>query len=92
MNDLLKRCGTFTMPSQLIEEHPEEAMRLLSGLLIIRAEQLYWNKCIEYTAFCKDFDLVDEGEMPPDYHAVISQTFRRETNDFTYSIDWHRVQ
>jgi hypothetical protein len=62
-----KRYGKFSISFDLFLNYFEQIRSLLSGVVVMRAESSYVSACIEYTAWCEEFDLVKEGEEIPIY-------------------------
>lgn len=64
-----RRLGRFRIID--LDEHMREAKIVLARVVVVRAEMLYQDHAIEYTAICDDFDVVDVGEMVPEYNALL---------------------
>lgn len=66
-----KQMGVFSLSHDLITKHPGVVRKFLSKMLIIKAEFLYINMGIEYTAYGKDFLPVAVGIRPKEYELEI---------------------
>ncbi len=67
------RIGRFSIDNVIIAGHPEMAVLMLVGKLIVRAEARYEMATIEYHAYCDDFDEVGRGQLIPEYIGEFSQ-------------------
>lgn len=62
------RVGKFILPDHVMVTTPYEVLlRVMSNFLVVRAEMLYAQRGIEYTAYSSLFELVDRGERIPEY-------------------------
>lgn len=68
----MRRLGRFTIDRETIERRPADALAMLAGCIVVRAE-LHWTGHVEYTALCGAFDEVPEGSIPPLYLARLSR-------------------
>ena len=68
-----RRLGKFFISLKVIDQYPIELKRLFYNVLIIRAETLYWNNTIEYTAISQYFDEIAEGCEPPIYKFIFDR-------------------
>jgi hypothetical protein len=61
--------GRFSISSELIRRNPKAVIDAFNklGLLVVRAEMLYAEQAIEYTAYCESFEHVPEGTIIPEY-------------------------
>lgn len=67
-----RRFGKIFIEDFIIcNESPEVLKRLFSHLIIVRAEQLYLRRGIEYCAICAEFDPLGEAEKVPEYEVII---------------------
>lgn len=68
------RIGKFYLPIELIKDEDsfDTVREILGETVIVRAECLYAQGRIEYTAICQHFDLVPEGSIVPEYDVMIS--------------------
>lgn len=67
------RLGKFYIDKDLIENNFEEVQKIMSKVVVVRAEMLYQSNSIEYMAISKDFDEVSEGKEIPTYKVKVSQ-------------------
>jgi hypothetical protein len=65
------RIGRFTIDHEHIDDNPEIVRAIMGTLIVVRAESLFANSCIEYIALCDDFEAMDPGTMPPFYDVVV---------------------
>lgn len=65
-SDIRKRIAKFSIDGTLITDDPEMVMRIMSKMIIIRAEHHFHNNIFEYTALSPEFRTVDNGEMIPE--------------------------
>ena len=70
-SDYRQRFGRFRVHENQIHETPEVIARALSGMLITRAEQLFAEASIEYTAMSPLFDQCAWGQEIPWYEVFI---------------------
>jgi hypothetical protein len=93
MSDLMRRLGRFSIRRDHINDNPGYVLQhQLSGMLVVRAEYLYWSNCIEYTAAHPSFDLLKECEEPPCYMAEWSLILNEEAGVATQKLRWVRFQ
>ncbi len=67
------RLGRFRISIDIIEQFPEDALKILKDIIPIRAEYMYDSHCIEYTALSKKFEIVKDGLKCPMYLATINK-------------------
>lgn len=67
-----RRLGKFSIPMQVITDDPVTAVLCLEGCIVVRAEAMYFNGTIEYTAFHDDFLPVPVQDIPNEYVGQIS--------------------
>jgi hypothetical protein len=70
MNDPLfdrRRIGKFLVSIEVIENGVLPSVMKDLGITIIRAESMYLNNSIEYIGVCPSFDIIHDGEFPPEY-------------------------
>ena len=65
--DFIRRLGNFKLSRKMIFNDPKLAARILRGMVIVRAEALLVEDSVHYTAMSKDFDIIQDGDMPNDY-------------------------
>lgn len=68
-----RRLGTFSISGTIIKEWPSQVRLVLSDTIIVRAEQMWHLEVIEYIAYCKHFEPVEEGLIAPRYMPVFTQ-------------------
>lgn len=62
------RVGSFILHEGVIDEHPEDVKRLMGTMIILRAEQMFHVKGIQYIAQCDQFDATEPGRFRlPEY-------------------------
>jgi hypothetical protein len=69
-----KRLGRFRLSMSIINLDPKTVMRVLGKMVIVRAETLYAEKCVEYMAMSNLFEVVEEAEQIPMYRLSITAT------------------
>ena len=70
-----RRIGKFSMCYIDIGcGNTRDLQRIMSKMIILRAEMLAYNNTIEYYANSDMFEEVKEGEMIPEYRICISET------------------
>ena len=70
------RIGIFTITSTLLRDFSSQKnlVKILnSGIIIVETEHKWDKSTINYTAFCKDFDIVVGGNLIPKYLATVSE-------------------
>jgi hypothetical protein len=76
------RCGRFRIDHSLVYDDPELVRTILRDCIVVRAESLYFPRCIEYMALHPAFDEIKPGDITPTYvcemtrHADASLTTR----------------
>ena len=75
------RVGTFSIADELIQTEPYEIMRVLSSVLIMRAERRWDIGATEYQAYSPYFEPQLHGNLPPVYKAII--TTNRDEHDMS---------
>ena len=63
-----RRIGRFHIDRHLIDNQPEDVLRLLRDILIVRAEMRYDRDAIEYVGISENFAPVPEGCITPEYY------------------------
>ena len=66
-NDLFSRKGSFSISEAMIEAAPEAVMRLMSKVIIVRAEASVFGRRIYYQAYSPWFDRCSERSLPLEY-------------------------
>ncbi len=65
--------GCFKISIDMIEQHPNEIMKIMENMIIVRAECLYVDDAIQYQGISdKYFDIVGIGSVVPDYQFVMN--------------------
>lgn len=62
-----RRIGRFRIDADLLVERPAIATRIMGQCVIWRAEMLFAERVVEYSAECFRFDEVAEGNVMPEY-------------------------
>lgn len=70
MKDL--RRGKFLINMDLIDKYPEIVRKIMSKVIVIRAECLY-GETIEYVAISTEFDKLKHGNLIPKYNSIINR-------------------
>lgn len=84
--ELEDRVGRLLVGDSFFKNASREQIRFVFGeLVIVRAEHLYAQQAIEYTAYSELFDLVDKGEEIPEYR------IRLKTSETGNSFEVQRV-
>lgn len=86
-DNIAKRHGKFTVDSHLIADNYEEALRVMRGIVVLRAEHDIATLTIEYTALAPFFDVVEIGMVIPTYTPVIHM----KTGKGIIKVVWKRV-
>jgi len=66
-----KRVGRFEISRRYIDERPNEALKIMSRCIIVRAECLWASDVIEYVAISPDFDELPPNLQPPLYECQV---------------------
>lgn len=61
------RYGHFRMGVRAAKENFDDCKKLMTHMLIVRAEMRDWGYCIEYDAISDFFDTIDPGQIIPHY-------------------------
>lgn len=81
------RFGKFLIADDLVRGKPELALFVLEKVAIVRAEQMFHMRAIEYVGLCEAFDVLSEGECVPLYSAVVTQP-----ENGVWALEWRRVE
>ncbi len=67
--DLIKdrRFGSFRIDTDELNRNPDIYYKLFGQCIIIRAEYMWHDFCIHYTAHNTSFAKVPHGQVPPEY-------------------------
>ena len=71
--DFSKRRGRFSIPHDLIHDTPNALLKVMSECLIVRAESMWAEDIIEYTALSRYFEPANLGEQIPEYTWIVDQ-------------------
>lgn len=71
-NKYRNRPGVFHIPRRSIFESPDLVKKIMSQMLIVRAEDMFVSSRIEYVAYSHLFDEVDQGSVAPHYEILVS--------------------
>jgi len=64
--------GNFKISISLIDSNPKSVMRIMSSIIIVRAECMYLEDMIRYQGISeKYFDKIEFSEVVPDYQFVM---------------------
>lgn len=66
-----RKVGRVQIEDSLIEDHPDVVMAIMGRMIVIRAEHLFAQDCVEYVALCDDFSTVPQGGAIPLYTATL---------------------
>lgn len=64
---LLHQRGRFTLATQIIQDIPEVAVKVLAGVLVTRCEHRFAEQAFTYEAISEHFEAVEDGEPLPSY-------------------------
>ena len=67
------RLGQFFIPSHVVRHQPQQALAILRGVLIVRAEQMYVRDAIEYIGVADHFSEVPDGDTAPFYDWALDE-------------------
>jgi hypothetical protein len=81
MKDLLERIGTFKVSRSYIRKNPEDALKILKDVLIVRVDNDFSSDSLTYLGYSEHFNLVNYNEMPPNY----TYDMKVDTGEIT----WH---
>jgi hypothetical protein len=77
-----RRIGRFFVASPFVDESNLCLQRLMSKIVVLRADYAPWRDGFEYVAICDDFEVCPHGLEPPVYEVIchsdpIAVTFER---------------
>jgi len=67
-----RKLGRFVLSHGVIEQAPEDVMRLMGRMIVVRAESRYDMDGVEYTAISDYFSCVPAGSIVPEYRFAFS--------------------
>ena len=77
MDDVIgpKNIGKFLLSAKYIKLYPHKALKLMTalGVVVVRAEMMFHNDSIEYTAICDKFEEVEPNTKVPHYDLGITE-------------------
>ena len=73
LNELFKRHGKFFIADMDVFGNPNKVLKLLDGMLVIRAEHLNDERLIAYVAFCDEFEITESNEDSPIYDIKVDE-------------------
>ncbi len=73
MSDLLKRRGIVKISRPIIGANPEEVLEALKDVLVVSLENDFMSDTLIYKGYSKRFDLVENGEVIPNYIAEVQR-------------------
>jgi hypothetical protein len=85
MFDNDRRIGKFYISTELIEFNPEIVKKIMSRMIVVRAELLYHTFSIEYHAISSLFEPVNIGECTPEYTLIYNDNDVLEVRRFNYA-------
>ena len=88
MSDLLQRKGIIKITDDLIRKEPENVLKVLKDLLVVRIDDDFMTRSLTYMAYSKHFDLCNKGEHVPTYMATITTINSNQTGDI--DVKWTR--
>lgn len=68
------RIGKFYLDHAMIHFEPEKAMTILSRMLVVKAEMLFYRDEVEYYAYSWLFEPRRKGDMAPTYRFEVNGT------------------
>lgn len=75
MNSIERRVGRLQISHDLLFSNPKAVQKVLSKVIVVRCESIFYKKCFEYVALSNRFDIIDEASEPPLYQAVVKNGF-----------------
>lgn len=90
MNNLLQRKGIIKISDDLIRKEPENVIKMLKDVLVVRIDNDFMSRSLTYMAYSKHFDLCDEGELIPIYVASITNLNPKDFKTGNIEIKWDR--
>lgn len=66
-----RKLGKFKLAKEVILKDPSLAFTILSTVIVIRAEYMFEDDSIHYTALNHNFDILGMGMIPPKYIATV---------------------
>jgi len=87
-DDFSKRRGTFKVSGELLDSASKNLMDFMGLFLIVRAEFVYDERAMHYTAHSILFDSIGDFEEAPEYSFQIE----RESNDNALKVKAIRQQ
>lgn len=71
---ILDRLGKFSISMKVIAGNEDEVRKFMGNCIVIRAEMMYAEDEIQYTAHSHLFDKTERGDMIPEYDIIVSRT------------------
>lgn len=81
------KLGRFSITSELIRRSPEVVKMLMGDMIILRAEHLFVNDVIEYTASSDLFEELPKGVKIPEYNIVTNKKDGESGIEYTFTAD-----
>jgi hypothetical protein len=72
LKEFERRYGRFRIDADMIADYPEVVMKLMTNMIVLRAEYLVYCNGIEYIAYCPDFEPVQQGYEIKRYSVVVT--------------------
>lgn len=70
-DNLINRRGAFKLDRDILSTQPHMAARILNACIVLRAEMMLAYDSIEYHALSPFFDVIEKGQLLPEYHFEI---------------------
>ena len=70
----ITRYAKFEVSMALIDNNPEDVIKIFADVLVVRAEAMYHKKTIEYIGWSKHFRELEKGEVTPTYMAECTRS------------------
>ncbi len=68
-----RRFGNFSFDASCIKDHPESIQALMKDAIVVRAEHLWDQDVVEYTALHPAFAPVEIGRRAPRYDVLFTK-------------------
>lgn len=59
--------GRFSIPLEMVEGNAPLVRKIMGTCVIVRCEYMYGKNSFDYVAISPEFDVVEEGQMIPEY-------------------------
>lgn len=68
--EFFNRKGTVKLSREFIKRSPDKAIKILSEILVVRAENDFITDTVTYWGYSNSFDECEKSVMPPEYLAT----------------------